>query len=178
MEIKVSVDNVDLSSVIGESGRYDEDGDYVGAGPKTLGEAVAAQIAADLKRNDQYPGLKQKVMDVRNEEIREQIRPIVAAAIEGNVQKTNEWGQPVGQATTLHALIVKEVNDYLKRKVSDGYRSSNQTVIEKFVQDAVDKVVKTELAEAIAEEKTKVVAAVRAKAADLIAEAVKQGIGR
>ena len=38
--------------------------------------------------------------------------------------------------------------------------------------------VKKELAEAMADEKAKVVAAVRAKAAELIAQAVKEGIGR
>lgn len=178
MNINITVSEVDLTSVIGEWSHYDVEGDYVGTGPKTLGDAVAAQIAADLKRDEGYPGLKSKVMEVRNDEIREQIKPIVAKAIEGNIQKTNEWGQPVGQSTTLHELIVKEVNDYLKRKVSDGYRSGNQTVIEKFVQDAVDKVVKKELAEAIVDEKTKVVAAVRAKAAELVAAAVREGIGR
>lgn len=178
MQINVSVTDVDLSSVIGECREYDMEGDYVGTGAKTLGDAVAAQIAADMKRDESYASLRKRVLDIRNEEIREQIKPNVAKAIEGNIQKTDEWGQAVGNSTTLHALIVKEVNDYLKRKVGDSYRSGSKTVIEKFVEDAVDKVVKRELAEVIVEEKAKVVAAVRAKAADLIATAVKEGVGR
>lgn len=178
MNINITVSEVDLTAVIGECPQYDTDGEYMGAGTRTLGDAVAAQIALDLKRDDQYPGLRSRVIDIRSDEIREQIKPIVTKAIEGNIQKTDEWGQPVGNSTTLHALIVKEVNDYLKRKVDGSYRSDGKTVVQKFVEEAVDKVVKRELAEAIAEEKAKVVVAVRAKAAELIAAAVKEGIGR
>jgi hypothetical protein len=178
MQINVSVTDVDLTSVVGEWAEYDVEGDYVGTGAKTLADAIAVQVAADLKRDDSYPGLKKKILDIRNEEIREQIKPIVAKAIEGNIQKTDEWGQPVGQSTSLHALIVKQVNDYLTSMVGDSYRGNRQTAVQKFVDDAVEKVVKRELAEAIAEEKAKVVAAVRAKAAELIATAVKEGVGR
>lgn len=177
MEIKIAVESVDLTSVIGEWREYDVEGDYVGTGEKTLGDAVAAQIAADLKRDEGYSTLRRRVMELRDQEIRTQIAPIVAKAIEDPVQRTNEYGRPVGEPTTLTELIVKEVHAYLTRR-SDQYRSGSQTVVEKFVADAVDKVVKRELAEVIVEEKAKVVAAVRAKAAELIAQAVKEGVGR
>lgn len=176
MEIKVSVENVDLTSVVGQHRARDEDGDYV-LEPQTLGQAVAAQIADDLMRTDNYKGLKGTVLDLREQEIREQLRPIVAAAIEGPVQKTNSYGEPYGETTTLRALIIAEVEKLLKEP-ADRYNRDKGTWLSDLVREQVDKALRAELADVLKEEKAKVVAAVRAKAADLIATAVKEGVGR
>jgi len=173
MNIDVTVSEVDLASEVGT--RYDNDGDQV---PMTLADKVAARIAADLRKDQSYGDLRREVLQLRTEEVRRQLEPIVAEAISGELVQTNQFGDPMGKPTTLRELILKEVGAYLKRQHESGYRSTGQTVVQKFVQDAVDTVIKKELAEAIVEEKAKVVAAVRAAAADLIADAVKQGVGR
>ena len=52
------------------------------------------------------------------------------------------------------------------------------TLAQRIVAEAIGSAFTRELAAAIADEKAKVVAAVRAKAAELIADAVKQGVGK
>lgn len=176
MEIKVSVESVDLASPIGELAEYDSDNDYMGRHkPYTLGEAVAAQIVAELKKDDRYNGLKKQVDNIRVDEIREQIRPIVQAAIVDEIPQTNTYGERTGKTTTLKELIADEARKLLSKR--DDY-GRGPSYVQKIMAAEVDRAVKQELSQAIADEKAKVVAAVRAKAADLIANAVKEGIGR
>lgn len=178
MQINVTVTEVDLASVIGEHPEYDADGDYIGKTGKTLGDAVAAQLARDLMKDDSYKSLKKRVMELREEEIRAQLKPIIEAAISAPVQRTGRYGEPDGEPVSLASLIVKEVHEFLGKRVDNGYNRPATTVVQKFIAEAVEQVIRKELAESIVEEKTKVVAAVRAKAAELIATAVKEGIGR
>lgn len=178
MNIIVNVDNVSLDSVIGEHARYDEDGDYIGTSGKTLADLVAATIATELKKTNEFTTAKKRIFEIRDSEIRERARELVAAAIEQPMRRTDGYGNPVGDPTTLAEVIVAQAHDYLTKRVDDGYRSNGETVLQKACREAVVKAIGAELSEVIAEEKAKVVAAVRAKAAELIAEAVKQGIGR
>jgi hypothetical protein len=77
----------------------------------------------------------------------------------------------------MRELILAEVEKFMSAPADRHYRDKG-TVLEKYVRDEVQTTLKKELADALAEEKAKVVAAVRASAADLIADAVKRGIGR
>ncbi|AYF29276.1 hypothetical protein CSH63_17750 [Micromonospora tulbaghiae] len=172
MNITVNVDDVDLTSEIGNG--YDEEGNPAA---RTLGEEVARKLANALMRDEEYPGLRRKVMGLREEEIREQLKPIVSAAIEEGVQETNRWGEPTGTPTTLRALIIAEAGKLLKQP-ADNYSRDKGTWIDALVRDNVQKVIRAELGAVLAEEKAKVVAAVQAKAAELIAQAVKEGVGR
>lgn len=176
MNIDVTVSNVDLTSVVGQHREHDGEGGYYEA-PMTLAHAVAKQIAEDLKRDASYPSLRERVRQIREDEIRAQLRPIIEAALEAPVQKTNSYGAPTGDLVSLTELVIKEVQAYLKRP-TDSYDRNRGTVVQKFIREAVDSAIKKELADAIADEKAKVVAAVRAKAAELIAQAVREGVGR
>jgi len=175
MEIKVDVSNISLDSVIGT--HYTQTGeDTYRDEPETLADVVAAQIALALQKDEEFKTLRARVLDLRNEEIREQVKPIVAAAIAAPVQRTNSYGSPVGEPVPLTELIVKEARDVLTKR--DGYGRDSLTLVQKIIRDEVDRAIKHELADIVAEEKAKVVAAVRAKAADLIATAVREGVGR
>lgn len=174
MNITVNVDQVDLTTTIGEHTVDYGDGDY-SREPRTLGDAVAEQVARDLQKDDAYRSLRKRFIDLRDEEIREQIRPIVAKAITDPVQKTNGYGQPVGEPVSLTELIVGEVRTLLSKR--DGYDRSTPTFVQKIIRDEVGRTLTAELQQVIADEKAKVVAAVRAQAAELIADAVKKGIG-
>lgn len=175
MNINVDVTDVSLDSVVGDRRVPDGDGGY-DREPLTLGQAVAKNIAHRLTKDDRYPQLRDQVLELRKEEVRRQLEPIVAAAIAAPIQRTNTYGAPVGEPTTLNELIISEVHTYLSGR--DQYRREDGTILEKLIRGAVTKAINAELSEAIAEEKAKVVAAVRAKAAELIADAVKEGIGR
>lgn len=178
MEITINVDatDIDLKTEVGERRRWDSDAEEYETVPQTLGDAVAARIAKALQQDDGYKTLRTRVMEARDAEIRDQVKPIVAEAIASSVQPTNSYGQPVGQPVSLTELIVKEAREVLNRR--DGYGDKQRSYIQQIVAEAVDKAIRTELGAAIADEKAKVVAAIRARAADLIAQAVKEGIGR
>lgn len=177
MDIKVEVGPIDLNTVIGEHRIYDDEEDGYRTEPVTIGQAVAKQVFADLKRDTHYGALQREVLSLRTEEIRAQLEPIVRAAIDQPMRKTNTYGEPTGEPTTLRALIVAEVEALLKRP-ADQYSREKGTWLQALIREQVDKALRAELAEVLKEEKEKVVAAVRGKAAELIAEAVKAGIGR
>ena len=177
MELKVVVSDVDLSAQIGESFEYAGD-DEPARRPVTLGDAVADRIADDLKQTDDYRTLRQRVAEIRLEEIRAQLEPIVRQAIEQPVQQTNRWGDPTGAATTLRDVIIEQAKKVLNEKTGDSYSNNRPTVIEKYVRDAVTAVMKEELAPVIAEEKAKIVAQFRASAANLLADALRSVVGK
>lgn len=178
MNINVTVDGgIDLSTELGEEIRHydDETGEYETRG-KTLGDLVAEKLVASLIKSDEWPGLKQKVLDIREDEIRNAIRPTVEKALVSDVRKTNSYGEPTGPAKPMRELIVEQVSVVLRGK-SDRYSTSApllDTVMDRTVRALLTK----ELKEAFDSEKAKVVAAVRAEGTRLIAEAVEKGIGR
>lgn len=175
MNITVTVDSVDLSSVVGDHQVQTGEDEWL-AEPMILADVVAARIAEDIKKDDQYNSLRKRVLEIRDEEIREQLKPMIREAIEQPIQRTTEFGQPQGPPVTVAELVVKEAQNYLTKR--EGYGRDSLSVAQKLIRDEVDRAIKSELSQAIADEKAKVVAAVRAKAAELIAEAVQQGVGR
>lgn len=178
MQINVTVeglDAIDLSTVVGERRRYDHDTEEYVTTDLTLGDEVARRVTALLTKDDQWDGLRKKFLAIRDEEIREAVRPIVAAAITETLTKTNQYGQPTGETTTLTELIVADANKLLTER-SDYGRGT--TLAQRIVAESIGQAFKNELAKALAAEKEKVIAAVRAAGAELIAEAVKKGLGR
>lgn len=173
MNINVDITDIGIDSIVGEHRTVDGDGDYCTA-PLTLGEAVAKHVAEEAMKDDSYRTLRREVLEVRTEEVRRQLEPVVAEAIASPVKRTNQFGEEVGDATTLNALIVKEARELLAKR--DDYGRGN-TLLQRTVRAEVEKALRSELAEVLKEEKEKVVAAVRASAAELISEAVKRGIG-
>jgi len=178
--VEIHVQNLDLTSVLHSgSAAYDSEGDYIGTRDVTVGDLVVEKLVTQLTRSDQYPSLTQRIREVREEEIRDQIRPTVERVIAEPVQRTNGYGQPTGNPVTLTELILAEAKAMLTAvDTSYGSRSGDkrETVIQRLVRETVDKAIRAELAEVIAAEKAKVVTVVRARAAELIAESIKAAI--
>lgn len=175
MDITVNVENVDLNSIVGEHYTQVGEDDYART-PQTLGQAVAVEIAKKLEQErDGWQSLTQRIAAERATQVQEQVKAVVAAAIVAEVQPTNGYGQPTGTPTSLTDLIMEAVGKALHKRTDYDRRP---TLLQKVIAEEVEKALKKELTDAIADEKAKVVAAVRAKAAELIATAVKEGIGR
>jgi len=175
MEIKVDVSNVSLTSVIGEHYRQTGEDEW-NTEPQTLGDAVAAYIATALQKGEEFKTLYKRILELRDEEIREQVKPIVAAAIAAPVQRTDGYGAPIGEPVPLADLIVKEANTTLAKR--DSYDRGSSTFVVKIIRDEVERVFKNELSATITAEKAKVKAIVQAKAAELIAATITEGFGR
>jgi hypothetical protein len=176
MDIQITVGDVDLSTVIGEHRVYHAEYDETESQPLTIADAIVTELTGRIVKTDAYPSLQRQVAAARIEIIHAAIEPMVQAAILSGVQATNNYGDPVGKPTTLKALIIDEVKAYLTKTTGDTYRNTSSTVIKDFVKSEVEKAIKAELSGVIAQEKEKVVAAVRAQAATIIADAVKQGL--
>lgn len=173
LTVDLNVPDVDLAAVVGTRMVTDQDG-YADEEPLTLGQAIAAQVAENLTKAEEYPGLKRQVLQARLDEIRAQLQPVVAEALAAPIQRTNNYGEPAGGTTTLRELVVAEVRNVLNKK---DRHDQGTTFVEKIIREQVTRALTQELSEAIGAEKAKVVAAVRASAATLIAKAVQDGLG-
>lgn len=185
MQINVNVtvdgaDGIGLNTEIRETQTWDDESEEYVKNPVTLGDAVAGKLTAMLVKDERYASLRKRFLEIREEEIRRAVQPIVIDAINAPVQKTNTFGEATGGTTTVRELIVAEAKKIAERPFDTSYnsRSGNETALGKFVREQIAAAFTKELAAVVAAEKAKVVAAVRAKAADLIADAVKQGVGR
>jgi len=177
MNITVNVEAVDINSEFGDRYTYDEDEQRV---PMTLGDVIAERTAQVFAKDDSYSGLRGRIRDMRVEEMRARVVAELDAAFTRPVQKTNEWGEPAGGPSTLRSEIVKLAERALAVP-RPGYSSSDPrstSAVQQFLTREIEEAIKKELGAAIADEKAKLVAAVRAKAAELLAQAVKEGIGR
>lgn len=180
MNINVTVDGldaIDLDSPIGGQ-RYEWDEEIERNVPvdMTLGERIAELIMAKLTKDELFGKARERYLKIRDEEIRAAVKPIVAGALAGTIRLTNSYGEPTGPETTLNALVIEEA-----KKVIGGGRTDygrGDTLAQRVVKDAVGAALTKELNAVLADEKAKVVAAVRASAADLIADAIKKGLGR
>lgn len=184
MQINVTVegiDAIDINTVVGdEIAYYDPETEELEHRPRTLGDLVAEKLANkiyDAMSYEEQRATREAVQTERIKLVREQLAPVVEAALTGEIQKTNSYGEPTGQATTMRELVIAEVSQVINGKV-DRYSSNSAPLLNHVVNREVTSLLQRELNEVFAAEKEKVVAAVRAQAADLIADAVKKGLGR
>lgn len=176
MNIEIKVDDITLSTVIAEVVDYDEDGDLVSSGKeKTVADLVADRIVEKLVRDDRYPRLKDRVTEIRDEEIRAAIRPAIEQAVTRPIRKTNSWGEPTGQETTLSEVIVDEARKFMKEP-ADKYRREDGTVLQKLVRDEVHKAFGAEIADAVKQARELVATHLGDKVSDQITAAVRAGI--
>lgn len=170
--LNIAIDGLTLDTVVGVA-RGDE--------PVTLLDAIVNAAVDRLTKDAQYVDAKRRLSErtavIRDQVIRDQVEPLVAAAVAAPIQQTNMFGEPTGKSTTLRELISAQVNAFFTKNVTDGYRDTKTTAAQALVAAAVDKALKTELLAVVKVEKDKVVAAVQAKAAELIATAVREGVG-
>lgn len=165
MQIEVKVLEARLDDVVHEENDYRHE--------VTLGDLVVQAMIRNLVGGEPYGDLRRRIVAIRDDEIRDQVRPLLEAELQAGIQQTNEYGEPTGKPAKLRDLLVQEARQVLTRK--DTNRGG--TLVEQIVRAEVQKAMREELTEAIKVEREKVVAAVRAEAADLIAQAVKRGLG-
>lgn len=144
MEITVNVEKIDLAEHI--SSHYDEDGDRVPSG--TLADVITHQLVTQFAKSDSYRGLAERVQTIRDEEIRAALAPLITEALEKPFARTNAYGEPTGQSTTLREVVVEQAKSYLAER--DGYGGrDNPTRLQKAIREQVEAAFKAEVAQAV-----------------------------
>ncbi len=168
MQINVEVSDVTLASVVSDGDDYRP--------TETIADIVAEKLLREFTsaERDVYGELRRRVAEIRDEEIRAALVPALTDALNASVRRTNTYGEPTGPEVTMREVITDEAKKMLTARSDYG---RGETFTQKVIKDAVGSALRNELAAVINEEKAKVVAAVRAQAATIIADAVKRGIG-
>lgn len=175
MNITVSIDEVTLDTIVGQVVSYDEDGDMIQNGDKTVAHLVVEQIVAQAVKRPEYTELQTRIAEVRKEQIRDALAPIVAEAIAKPVMQTNSWGERTGKETTLTALIMDEARKYLAEP-ADAYGSNRQTLLQKAIREQVQAAFAQEIADAVKAAKAAVVKEIGDQYGQYITAAVSKAI--
>lgn len=173
MNITVKVDEVSLDTVVAEIVAFDEEGEPYGQGNRTVADIVSAQIVDRLVRDKGWPTLQEQVRDIRAEVIKDALRPQIDEAISKPIQKTNTYGEAIGEPTTLRELIVDEVRKAVNAP-ADRYSSNRGTYLQQAVADEVKKALGKEIAEAVKEARALVAGQVGQQVAAAVAEGMRK----
>ncbi|MFI6485233.1 hypothetical protein ACIBH1_45495 [Nonomuraea sp. NPDC050663] len=176
MNITISVDEISLATVVADTIAYDEEGDAIISGEKTVADLVAAQIVERLTRDDHWPRMREQVMEIRKEQIREALRPTIDTALNRPIFKTNGYGERIGQETTLSELISDEARAWLTAPANQ-YRREDGTLLEQAIRAEVKHVVQKLVADAVQKAVAAMEDKIAAQAEQLIADTAKKTRG-
>lgn len=168
MNITVQVDEITLDTVIRKI--YDDDD---GPATYTVGDAVAFQLVDRIVRSESWPSLRDRVTEIRDEAIRDRVAPLIEEALTGSIQKTNLYGEPTGQQTTLREVIMAEVKRAMT-KPTDSYSRSGQTIVGKIVADEVSKAFTTVVRDEVEKAKALVAEQIGAAVAERVQATLKR----
>jgi hypothetical protein len=136
-------------------------------------DAAVARVVAGLDQEIRKE-LGGRVRAIRDEIIRDAVAPIIEEALSGEIIRTNGYGEPTGQPTTLREIITKDAQAALKLvpRANRGTRSSyDMTPATKVMEAEVDRVVTAEVKAIVQQVKDETRDAIREAAATQIAAA-------
>lgn len=173
--VKIEID-LDLDQYLVRFHGYDEDGEER-VEPQTLEDIVLEQatrhVVAKIGQEKLYQSHRERIMAIRDEVIREKITSVIEDALAGPLVKTNSYGEPTGQSTTLREVIMQEVGKALTVASRDnGFGNPPKTVVQEFIAKQVRAEVDKELRAALDAAKAEVVGAVRGQAAAVITQTI------
>lgn len=173
--VEVTIDLANLHRYVGT----DEDGPHYE--PMTLEEAVLAEtgrvLAGRVAKDVNVHELARVARTSLEERIRTELEPLVGEALTQAITPTNTYGEPIREATTLRELIVARALEELTTPKERGYGKPRSTLVQHIIAEEVGLALRQELTEAIAEARKEVVAAVRAKGAEVIADTITKLAG-
>lgn len=181
--VEIVVDTEKLLEQIGWREAYQlSDGDYAEEGGSLdLKKDLASQVAFILAQRIESE-MKALVRQVIEDLAKAKVQAVIDDVIAGDLQKTNRYGEPTGEKTTLRAMIVDQVKAELTRKVnsrgeSATYGDNTTPYVEYFARkaarDAIAKELRATVDEAIAGVKSVVRDTVSAELAERIMKAVR-----
>ena len=161
MNITVQVDEATLDTIVREESEYSRE--------VTVADLVAEKLAQRvINDQDAWRSFRDVVTEIRDDEIRAAVRPLIAEALSKPRQQTNAFGEPTGPETTLSDVIVAEA----RKMLTQPGRYEQQTAVQKIVADEV----RTAFQKVITDEVATARDMVSEQIGALVAQAVKNGI--
>lgn len=149
MQIKVSVDQVTLDTVVGQTLEHDDEGYRAEGDPVTVADKVAKLIKKEAMKSPDWQPLVKKVAEIRDEEIREAVKPLIAEALQKPIRKTNGWGEAYGEETTLAEIIADEARKVFTAK-NDPYNRDKRSFVQHVVEEEVKRAFRRDIADQVA----------------------------
>ena len=171
MNITVNVDKVTLDTAVAEIVRYDSEGDEYAAGERTVADIVAEKITALLVKDERWLPLRERVLEIRKDVIREVLLPVVEEAVTGTFQKTNSYGEPVGPQITMRQVIAEEAQKMMTQP-ADSYNREKGTVLQVMVRQEVQAALGNEIRDAVKQAREQVATEI----GQMVAASVQAGL--
>lgn len=174
--VNLTVDNVSLETVVGQTVEYDEDGDACATGGVLVADLVADRLVEKIVGSESYPKFKGRVLQMRDEMVRERLAPEIEKALTGPIQTVNQWGEPNGKVTDLRELIMEEAKKLFQDPKRDAYSRQKPSWITELIESQVKAAFVAEVAALVAEAKKAVSAEVGKTVADQIGATVAKAL--
>lgn len=171
MNITVNVDEVTLSTAVAEIIRYDSEDEEYREGQRTVADIVAEQITARLIKDEHWRSLKDHVLRIREQVIREALTPVVEKALTESFQKTNSYGEPVGGQITMRQVIAEEAKKIMTGP-ADTYNRDKGTLLQVMVRKEVEAALRNEIRNAVKQAREQVAADI----GQMVANSVQAGL--
>lgn len=174
--LTIEVDLTEILTAIDPHGRYlgydpeaDEDRFVQSSLQQEIVHATSLELVKQIRK-----GVEKVVLNEVRTSVSAEVAEIVAETLAAPVQKTTEWGSPVGEAKPLAQLISEQATDALKKpELRDGYSNgAKPTMVQRIIANEIEKAFKAELQGHVKEAQQAAVAAVKASAAEVIGESI------
>lgn len=178
--IDSGAEGVEITATINLIAGYQHvDDEGSASGPVSIQDAIVHEAARMLLRkwadaSDGYEDrrqLRERIVAIRDEEIRALIVPVIREAMTGTVQKTNEYGEPRGEPVSMTAVIMDEVRKALTVNPNQTYRNE-RSALTNVMREHIDTVITRELMAEVNAAKAMVVKAIQDQGAKFLAETV------
>jgi|SRR5579859_2149680 len=151
-------------------------------------EQVTGEIARQLlasgnyrERSDIMKAVADKIDDLIGQIVTEKATKVIEGLLENPLQPTDAFGNPVGEKTSLNALLAARVSSWAsdivdrdgKPKMRDGY---NSTSVASRIDWALGQIVSGEMKKLVDVEVTKIVGTLKAAATQNIAKQIAEKI--
>lgn len=170
-----------LDSIIGEvttnpGNGYDEPPE---AEAYTFGDmvcnALVERLLVDLKSDaTRYRSLREKVATAVDDQIAAAVTPMVTAALDQPIQRTNDYGKPIGDPFDLQQIIVKKIGEALSPSPN---RSHHKSPMDEAIKATTEAAVKRELDAELTEARAEIRQRIRAASSSVFADALASAAG-
>lgn len=166
MQVTVNVEDINLADVINQ---YTD---------QTLAEALVEKLTLRIVQDDSYKGIAERVRQIRDEEIRAALTPVIAAALAEPIHPTNAWGEKTGTLTTLREVIIAEARKWMDVKGERGYgsREDGLTNLQRMIRDEVRAGFENEIKAMVTEARNAVSKQIGTTVAVAVQSAVNEGL--